>query len=109
MFKVYKQLTYSCSSDYAIYASTNNAWAVSVAAQNMTFLNSTKWEFNKTFYCSLCNGTNPELTYLPTNVWCEQNNYTRFQLYNLLKKRKIIGLRHKSKMYVATNPNYEGD
>lgn len=75
----------------------------------MPFRNNTRHSYGATFYCQVCFGDDPNIKYLPVSVWCKQNYYTRNQVYTLLRKHKVLGLRHKGKMYIATNPYYEGE
>lgn len=61
-----------------------------------------KRTYNNTFYASCCD---PVFKRIPIREWCKSNNYTVAQAKTLLRKRVLLGLTYKGKMYVVENPN----
>lgn len=65
---------------------------------------STKYSYLSLFYCSLCG---KKLKPQKINEWCKTNFYTVSQARTMLKQGKLLGFKHKNRMYVAENPDYE--
>lgn len=57
--------------------------------------NATQYQYR---YCTDCNKT-----YVPIKVWATANAFTVKQCYTLLKRKLLVGLKHKGRMYVAPN------
>lgn len=42
---------------------------------------------------------------MPIKEWADENFYTIRQCRTLLKKRVLVGMKHRGRMYVAWNPD----
>jgi len=41
---------------------------------------------------------------VPLAKWCKDNNFTTDQARTLFKRKLLLGMRHKGRIYVAVNP-----
>jgi hypothetical protein len=75
-----------------------------MARRNGSF-NSGQYSFHSTFYCGLCNEVKPILL----AEFCKQNYITPNMIHTMLRKKWLLGLKFKNRMYVNWNPELEAE
>jgi hypothetical protein len=64
--------------------------------------NAGKYSYQALFYC-----TPPNVIMVPIKEWAAENFYTVRQCRALLRRRYLVGMKHRGRMYVAKNPAAE--